>query len=158
MRGASRTGPNVAAAEPVAATAGHQNVADWLSESRDWVSPLHHLKVITASHARDLLRDAADIRLAARAGGPTPLSLAQDLRTTNEASTDSAAYLVLRAAQQWSPETHHLFPRRARVWAVEVLRLGVLLSHRPMFSGEAVSFSDAWKGHVMPHAVDRQAG
>ena len=40
-------------------------------------TPLHHLEVVGAAHARELLRAGAAPRAAARADGPTPRSLAR---------------------------------------------------------------------------------
>ena len=128
--GASRTGPN-STAERVSIDAGHAALTEWLVASRDWVSPLHHLSIISAAHAQSLLRDGANVHMAARVGSATPLSLAQALHTVGKASAGSPADLVLRAAKPWSPETHHLFPHRARRWAMAILRLGVLLSCQP---------------------------
>ena len=140
-------------AEALAAGEAHADVAAWLAESRDWTSPLHHLRVVAPARALALLRGGADLHAAARAGAPTPLSLARGLRAAGEAGDGTAAALVLRAAEPWSPATHHLLPAAARAWAVSVLRLGTLLSRR--FGGEEVSFSDAWKDWVMPHAIAR---
>ena len=131
-------------------------MAAWLAESRDWTTPLHHLRVVTPARARALLRGGADLRAAARDGAPTPLSLARGLRAAGEAGGGSAAALVLRAAEPWSPETHELLPAAARAWAVAVVRLGTLLSRR--FGGEEQSFVDAWRDYVMPHAVGRDSG
>ena len=90
----------------VAEQRGKYNVSAWLRLSREWSSPLHHLGVISAGQARDLLRAGADLEAAAREGGPTPLSLARVLGEAGKATDDSAAQLVLRAAEPWSPESH----------------------------------------------------
>eukprot|EP00966_Prymnesium_polylepis_P112763 2608013-Prymnesium_polylepis.1 len=75
------------------------DIVAWLASSRDWSTPLHHLTIITAARARTLLRDGADLSAASRPDGPTPLSIAQRLRTTGAAADGSAAHLVLRASQ-----------------------------------------------------------
>ena len=58
----------------------------------------------------------------AEANGPTPLSLAQAQRANGAAADGSPAALVLRAAQPWGPQTHHLFPTASRARAVAVLQ------------------------------------
>ena len=123
--------------------------------SHEWCSPLHHLEILSAGRARALLRAGADVGAAARAGGPTPLSLAQALGEAGQAAAGSAAELVLRAAEPWSPETHDLFPAAARARAVELLRLGFLLSWQPCFWGVEGALTDVWREGVIPSAVDR---
>ena len=71
--------------------------------------------------ARALLRSGADLRAAAATGGPTPLSLAQQMQAVGDAPGDSAAELVLFADQPWSPHTHNLFPGVARARAEAVV-------------------------------------
>ena len=88
-------------------------------------------------------------------GGPTPLSLAQALGEAGKAAAGSAAELVRRAAEPWSPEAHILFPAAARARAVELLRLGFLLSWQPRFWGVEGALMDAWLDGVIPSAVDR---
>ena len=98
----------------------------------------------------------ADLSLGPARPSPTPLSLAQGLLAAGEANAGSAAALVLRAAEPWSPATHDLLPAAARAWAVAVLRLGKLLSRKLV--GNEGSFFDAWHDHVMPRAIDRESG
>ena len=66
------------------------------------------------------------------------------------APAGSAAALVVRAGS-WSPSSHELFPDEARARAVQLCRLGYLLSHR--FCGEATAFVDCWMGCVLPWAL-----
>ena len=136
---------------------GHEALTSWLVESRQWSTPLHHLRIIGASRAHDLLRDGANIHAAAAAGGPTPLSLAQALRVAGnpEAAEGSAASLVLAAAELWGPRTHDLFPTAARDFAVELLLIGHQLSRQPRFAGEEIALVDVWTQLVMPNAVVR---
>ena len=143
-------------AEQIATTRGHADLAAWLVDSRQWSTPLHHLRIVGAARARELLRGGADLHAAAAAGGPTPLSLAQALRAAGEAGEGSAAWLVLAAAEPWGPRTHALFPAAARAFAVEALLLGHQLSRQPRFAGEEGSVVDIWTGVVMPSAVLRQ--
>jgi hypothetical protein len=114
-----------------------------------------------ADRARALLRGGADLRAAAAgADAPTPLSLAERLRAEGSAPAGSAADLVLRAAEPWSPQTHQLFPSEARARAVELTLLGAQLSREARFEKEdnsnaAVAVWDVWMGFVVPHAVTR---
>ena len=129
--------------EEIATARGHDPLAAWLVDSRQWSTPLHHLRIVGAARARELLRGGADLHAAA-AGGPTPLSLAQALRAAGEAAEEgSAAWLVLQAAEPWGPRTHALFPAAARAFAVEALLLGHQLSRQPRFAGEEGSMVDA---------------
>ena len=144
-------------AEQIAIQGGHKALAAWLFESRQWSTPLHHLRIIDAARARELLRGGADIHAAAAPGGPTPLSLAQALRDAGgpDAAEGSPAALVLAAAEPWGPRTHALFPAAARSFAVELLLLGHQLSRQPHMAGEEVSLVDVWTQLVMPSAITR---
>ena len=106
--------------------------------------------------ARALLRAGADLEAASQ-GGPTPLSLARELRQAGEAGEGTAAWLVLQAAGPWSPGTHTLFPAAARLKAEAFMLLGHNLSRDPRFAGEEGSLLDAWIEVVLPHAVRRYA-
>jgi len=76
-----------------------------------------------------------------------------------------------RAALPWAPCTHQYFPERNRRWAVELLRLGYLLSQQPRRAVEADTavesaaeptrtlgrgFADVWVQHLLPIAVQRE--
>jgi hypothetical protein len=141
--------------EEIATDSGHDDVTAWLVESRHWSTPLHHLRIIGATRAREQLRGGADLHAAAAAGGPTPLSLAQALRAVGDAAEGSAASLVLAAAEPWGPRTHSLFPAAARTFAAELLLIGHQLSRQPRFAGEEISLVDVWTQLVMPFAVVR---
>jgi hypothetical protein len=132
---------------------GHDEILAWLTTSRLWSTPLHHLTIIGATRARELLRDGADVHATAAADGPTPLSLAHGLDTAGKAAEGTAAHLVLRAAGPWSEQTHELFPVDARARAVELLLLGHRLSRQERFFGQEMALFDAWMHHMMPHAV-----
>ena len=132
---------------------GAPAVLAWLITSREWNTPLHHLEIIEADRARDLLRTGADIYAAVRQGGPTPLSLATEQRAANTAPAGSAADLVLHAAEPWSRQNHDLFPAEARARAVAIFRLGWLLSRQPRFAGNE-SILDLWEHIVMPLDVE----
>jgi len=142
-------------AEQVATDYGHANLATWLGTSQAWNTPLHHLTTIPAARARALLRGGADLHAASQPGGPTPLSLAEGLRTAGDAPEGSAADLVLSASRLWSPQTHALFPVAAREHAVAVFIAGHLLARETRFEGVAVAMLDVWMAYVLPHAVTR---
>ena len=98
------------------------------------------------------LRGGADLRAAATgADAPTPLSLAERLRAEGSAPAGSAADLVLRAAEPWSPQTHQLFPSEARARAVELWLLGVQFSR-----DDRSAIGDVWMAFVVPYAVTRE--
>jgi hypothetical protein len=140
-------------AERMAEHRGHDKI---FTTSRLWSTPLHHLTIIDATRARELLRGGADLHAAAVADGPTPLSLAHGLDTAGNAAESTAARLVLRAAGPWSEQTHDLFPVDARTRAVELLLLGHRLSRQERFFGQEMALVDAWVhhvNHVMSHAV-----
>lgn len=100
-------------ADDLAADHGHFATAEWLTLSHDWNTPLHYLEVISASHARQLLRDGADAHCSYHADGDTPLSLARALRELGLAGADTAADVVLRHAEPNSPSTRsHSTPAR----------------------------------------------
>ena len=85
----------------------------------------------------------------------TGTDCAQEEAEANRAPIGSAAHLVLRAAEPWSPATHHLFPAAARARARELLWLGYGLSVQPRFRGEQASFFDVWQVYFLPWAVSR---
>jgi hypothetical protein len=130
-------------------------VLAWLTASREWSTPLHHLTVIDAERTRALLRAGADLHAAATASGPTPLSLARSMRTAGDALDGTAAHLVLEAAEAWSPRTHALFPAAARERAVALLLVGHLLAREPRFAGVAGAIMHIWEDGVLPCAVTR---
>ena len=68
---------------------------------------------------------------------------AEAARAAEEA--EAAADLVIRAAQPWSPQTHHLFPWAARTRAIELMLLGAQLER----------WTDVWMAFVVPYAVQR---
>jgi len=161
--GASRTfniRGSVGTMVELAARAGLAHIAEWLARSREWTTRLHHLELLTEAQARAELRAGADVHAAARVGGPTPLSVALGhvLATglDEAARGTAAACLVLRAGQPWCPTNHSLFPAPARARAVELVRIGFLLSRAPRFAGAGPqAVMDVWRAFVMPHAVER---
>ena len=100
--GADRQVSPESTAEELATRLGDNDICAWLVSSRHWSTPLHHLDIISADRARALLRDGADLYATAAPGGPTPLSLAEDMRGAGTVDDGSAAQLVLDAAEPWS--------------------------------------------------------
>lgn len=146
--------------EEVTRSRGNFRTAQWLASTEDWSTPLHYLDVLQPEHTRRLLRDGADIHACVRPGAATPLSVARELvdacfAASSGTAAPPSAQLVLRAAEVWSPNTHHLFPLACRERAVELLVLGYALAQLPAFVAEAHSLSDVWTFHVMPHVLQR---
>lgn len=131
-------------------------LCNWIIASRLWTTPLHHLEVIDAKRGRELLRAGADVE-ATSEGGPSPLSLARELRDQGGAGEGTVAWLVLQAAGPWSRDTHALFPPAARALAEALMVLGHNLSREPRFAGQVGAFLDAWLDIVMPRVVLRCA-
>ena len=97
-------------APAIAAHYGHHDIAAWLRATRLWSTALHHLEFLTPERARALLSAGDNIHAAAAPGGPTPLSLAQDLAAAGGAAEGTAAFLVLEAAKPWSRKMHKITP------------------------------------------------
>lgn len=136
---------------------GHRELADWLRQSAEWITPLHHLGMLAPERARALLRAGADLYARTPAGGPTPLNLAGAAAARGEAPAGSTAWLVLRAAAPWSPDTHEIMPTTARSRARELLGIGYALA-RSNLSGcrvDAHALVDVWTAFVLPYAITR---
>ena len=82
--------------------------------------------------------------------------MAQANAARHRAPEGSVSRLCLRAAV-WSPANHELFPAPARQRALELLRVGLLLSKESRYEHCAQAITDVWLGSVMPHAVDRES-
>merc|ERR1712232_1421194 len=146
-RGADRT-----VASMDAAAYDQQHVVDWLAQSQGWHTELHHVCSISYERARALLRAGED-PTARSVTGATPLSLAKQLLENGDAhDICSASAAVVQATKPWSAASHHLFPVVARQRAVELLRLGILLS-RQVENSESMAY--AWYTHVLPMSVIR---
>ena len=133
------------------------DVPDSCYDVLGWNTPLHYLNKIPASSAHAYLRNGASIHAAGAPGGPTPLSLARWLHAKGRAAEGSAAALVLKAAEPWSPASHELFPDPARAHAVQLLLVGHSLSRLPKHESVAQAIFDIWLFHVMPHVVVRES-
>ena len=147
-------GSTTFSAEDVAADFANDAIVAWLTTSRPYFTPLHHVATISAERTRALLRAGANLHAAAAVDWPTPLSLARELRDAGEGT---AAQLVLAAGEPWSRHTHALFPAAARARAVALWRLGQLLALEPRFAGVAGAITHIWEHGVMHFVVDRDA-
>lgn len=97
-----------------------------------------------------LLGAGASVHLGSWSGG---LKKAEEMERKGQVAPESAAALVLHRARGWCPATHRRMPAPARARAVELLKLGYLLSYQPFFSTEAHAIVDLWRSCVLPHAV-----
>lgn len=102
--------------------------------------------------ARALLTAGASVLQAAPQGG-SPLEVAQAQRAGSTLVAGSAAALVLATHDGWSRATHRYFPVAERARAVELLRLGQLLSRQPRWVGAAQAVVDVWQAEIMPQIV-----
>jgi hypothetical protein len=124
--------------------------------SRAW-TPLHHLEQLTPERARALLRGGAELFARPAANVPSPLERAGgEDGAAAAAGSAEVRELLQRAARPWSPETHELFPARARARAVELLFLGHQLAVQPRFADKHRALVDCW-GVVMRYAMTRDA-
>ena len=142
--GASRAATPFGSPEEVATRYGYPSIAAWLVASRGW-TPLAHLESLTAARATSLLRSGAGLH----EGEPTPLQRAAG-------GEGEAAALVRRAAEPWSPASHSLFPAPARACAVALMWIGHRIAYGSPSRSELGALSDAWREHVVPHAVARE--
>jgi ankyrin repeat protein len=138
-------------AELVTIDQRHEDLVNWLRISARW-TPLHHIEVLTHDRTRSLLRAGADLHATLDSSTPSPLERACKMWPPTAASE-----LVRRAALPWSVQTHDLFPSGARARAVELVRIVHQLGAQ-RFMGEFQSLVDAWRSHVIPHAIDRAVG
>ena len=163
FHGAARTPPTAEHYDSIESNAFEQPaVLAWLQHTRDYTTPLHHLELLSAAHARDLLRAGAALEARARPDAPSPLELARQLQQHPDggaAPGSEAARLVVAAAQPWSPQTHELWPSGGRAHAKALVRLGWRLSNTQQspgpFGNEAEAVMDTWRGIVMVHALER---
>jgi ankyrin repeat protein len=150
---------------------------DWVQQRQLFVSPLHYLEVLDPAHLEALLRDGADVHLPRlrRRGEPrdaellqTPAAIALELVRGREevgqghekdGPTDSLARSngarVLRAERPWSPETHTLFPARARQHALDLFLVGVLLARSAQSAEVRESLAAVWRDSIIPLLVSR---
>ena len=140
-------------------------VQTWLVESWCWVSPLHHLELVSPPRARALLRAGA--RIHEKEPSPIPdavisafgLPKTSPLLRAQQHPDGPVAGLILRAAQPWSPASHELFPAPARAAACTLLLIGESLAAKVAAHSANVgchaAFTDVWRSYVMPHAIVR---
>ena len=132
----------------------HVALSEWLELSQHW-TPLHHLEVLSPDRARALLRAGADLHLRPEPNVPSPRERAQQLLSAGSVSSGSstAASLIVRAAGQWSVESHELFADAERARAATLVRSLYHVYLRRMGNGgwQAVDFVRG----VLPFAVVR---
>ena len=116
--------------------------------SREWITPLHHVSLLSSDRATELLRQGADVNACANPRSPTPLQLAAKLGASSH-----AASIVLRSSEAWSVANHRLHATSVRSRALELLLVGHLLSSESRFEGCSQSVMDVWVTVVMPHAL-----
>jgi len=160
FHGAKRAPPSHApSAEALAEQEDHANILAWLQRTRDYSSPLHHLELLSADQAKDMLRAGAALGARARPDAPSPLELAERLAKQVGAAGREAAELVVEAALPWSPRAHRLWPAGARARAEELVRLGWQLSNTAQspgpFGNESQAVMDLWRVSVMAQALVR---
>ena len=103
-------------------------------EAKRYVTPLHYFDVLTATQVRNLLRAGADVTATTDGlgrNGPSPLTMAETLLATPGGENNEGANLLVRAYGGWTPESHDLFPERARKRAWELFRLGRIHDRLP---------------------------
>ena len=135
-------------------------LSEWLELSRHW-TPLHHLEVLSPDRARALLRAGANLHLKPEPNVPSPLERAHELLSAGSVSSSSssssgsstAASLIVRAAGQWSVESHELFADAERARAAMLVRSLYHVYLRRMGNGgwQAVDFVRG----VLPFVVVR---
>ena len=138
----------------------HAALSEWLELSRHW-TPLHHLEVLSPDRARALLRAGANLHLKPEPNVPSPLERAHELLSAGSVSSSSssssgsstAASLIVRAAGQWSVESHELFADAERARAAMLVRSLYHVYLRRMGNGgwQAVDFVRG----VLPFVVVR---
>jgi len=126
---------------------------EWLIESRDWCTPLHHLELLSYARALAQLHAGASLHVRAHDEAPSPLDMAR-------ARPDGpVAQLLLRASQPWSPATHSIYPLEAQRFARTLLWLGVgLAASLPDKDASFVPWMDVWLEFVVPAAIEWESG
>lgn len=136
----------------------------WLIETRQWVSRLHYLEILTPAQVRESLREGFSVHASdGSEGAPTPLGIARAVlqRQRTAGGACECAQLVVDADKPWSRHNHSLFPWEARERAVQLLRVGQQLARQPRFAAAGhhcqVALLDVWM-LVMAHALVRATG
>ena len=177
--------PNKDGATPMSIARERTDVPElalWLDRTHGWSSPLHFVvgeeelvyrppalpqegELSSSKAATLLLRSGADIHFCESRDpddkeATSPLELARLLGATypeGKPPANSAAELVMQAAEPWSPTNHWLFPDAARARAADLAHVGHLLARK--FRGEEgveeQSLIDVWMTTLMPMAIHR---
>ena len=98
--------------------------------------------MLSPERAHALLRAGADLHLKPEPNVPSPLERAQQLLSTESASS-SAAALIVRAAGPWAVESHELFADAERTRAATLVHSLYHVYLRRMSNGgwQAVDFA-----------------
>jgi hypothetical protein len=172
-------------AETLARDSGNRELHQWIAASYRYL-PLHHVRVLTPQRAVELLRAGcspharpAPSRPEGSATPPegSPGAVSPSALPPSEASSEAeaclspaelarqhvddprvpAAKIILRAAEPWSPDTHHLWGARQRGHAVQLCLVGYqladLLAAAAPQQAQQGAFVDVWLAYVMPLAV-----
>eukprot|EP00300_Choanocystis_sp_HF-7_P006884 c14961_g1_i2.p1 GENE.c14961_g1_i2~~c14961_g1_i2.p1 ORF type:complete len:626 (-),score=99.01 c14961_g1_i2:1270-3147(-) len=108
----------------------HDNITNWLNETRDWT------KLMVATDMGDVplvlkrLHSGDDPEFTA-ASGHTALSVAQALQPS--VTRDELIKLIALASEPWSPRSHMLWPNEYRVW----VKRSLMIEHRLRMSSTA---------------------
>jgi CO/xanthine dehydrogenase Mo-binding subunit len=119
-----------------------------------WTTALHYAHFLDSPRVRALLRGGAVIA-GAQMPGTSPLMIAATLRALLAERTPEGSLLVLRAAEPWSPESHSLFPPKARARAMELVRLGASLARQFKEGTCEGELNEVWRSSVLPLAIRR---
>ena len=88
------------ATRPVITTATDRSIRLWLEQTKHYTTSLHYLDILDADWARRLIETySADIHASVTKAGPTPLSIALQLRKDGLGGEGTAASVVLEASQ-----------------------------------------------------------
>ena len=167
-------------AETLARDSGNRELHQWIAASYRYL-PLHHVRVLTPQRAVELLRAGCSPHArpapSRPEGSATPpedlpgavspsavqpseaaacLSPAELARQHVDDQRVPAAKIILRAAEPWSPDTHHLWGARQRGHAVQLCLVGYqladLLAAAAPQQAQQGAFVDVWLAYVMPLA------
>jgi len=141
-------------------TASHM-VVRYLTATRGYCSRLHYMAEMREDVILDLLRSGADIYRRSEVDGPwvsihderwiSPIDAAvqiQNERVRSGLAIPKAVEYVLSAKEPWSPETHAVFDKDARLLAVSIFSLCG-------FWERGGIPRDIWVGFIIPYAVAR---
>lgn len=131
-------------ARDLAVESANHEIVEYLDRTQGYSSRLHFASSIPRAEVLQRLRAGENI---SSGNDPTPLQVAIAHESQNE---DCGSFLVIAAAQPWSPRTNVLFPQRDRAHARALLVVGSRLGNQ-----YGMGFLDAWVRYVLPMTVIR---